>query len=167
MDMQKLKWDGAIRGTLVASVLGGGISTMYQASIEDSVMEALLPFSEQSKPRRLCPGTWRILTRSASDGVRTEFRIELFATGSTRECTTDNALRLQVARWQQAGNDSRMEQLASSGLLFVYSGTVVGPKYVQGAFYTPDDANLGGTFVAWRVDRDSDVMDATLSMAIA
>ena len=141
---------------------------MNQATMSDSVMASVLPFSSQGQPRRLCPGPWRILTRSAAGGDRAEFRIDLKADGSTRESDDGNAIKLQVARWQQAGDDFRMEQLAASGLLFVYSGTVVAPKYVQGAYYTPDDANLGGTFVAWRLDSvEQELIDETLVMATA
>jgi hypothetical protein len=108
------------------------------------------------------------LIRSASNGDRSEFRIDLIVDGSTRECGESDAVSLQVARWQQAGDDFRMEQLAASGLLFVYSGTVVAPKYVQGAYYTPDDANLGGTFVAWRLDSvDQALVSDTLVLATA
>lgn len=121
-----------------------------------------------SKPRRIRPGQWRVLTRSAATGDRTEFRIEFVADGSTRESDRGNAIALQVARWQQAGDDFRMEQLAASGFLFVYSGTVVAPKYIQGAYYTPDDANLGGTFVAWRIDSaDEDFAARTMALATA
>lgn len=141
---------------------------MNQAMISDSVMASVLPFAGANKPRRVCPGPWRVLTRSASTGDRTEFRIDLVADGSTRELDCGDAIELQVARWQQMGDDFRMEQLAASGLLFVYSGTVVAPKYVQGAYYTPDDANLGGTFVAWRLDSvDDDLQAHTLAMATA
>jgi len=141
---------------------------MDQATIGESVLASVLPFSGQGKPRRLCPGPWRILTRSAAGGDRSEYRIDLKADGSTRENDGSDAVTLQVARWQQAGDDFRMEQLAASGLLFVYSGTVVAPKYVQGAYYTPDDANLGGTFVAWRLDSvDQALINDTLVMATA
>ncbi len=141
---------------------------MNQAMLGESVMASVLPFSGKTNTRRLCPGPWRVLTRSAAGGDRSEFRIDLVADGSTREGDRANSVSLQVARWQQAGDDFRMEQLAASGLLFVYSGTVVAPKYVQGAYYTPDDANLGGTFVAWRLDSvDQDMVVNTMVMATA
>ncbi len=141
---------------------------MNQAMIGESVMASVLPFSNRRNNRRLCAGPWRIITRSAAGGDRSEFRIDLVADGSTREGDTEGAVTLQVARWQQSGDDFRMEQLAASGLLFVYSGTVVSPKYVQGAYYTPDDANLGGTFVAWRLDSiDESFLSGTMVMATA
>jgi len=141
---------------------------MNQATLGESVMASVLPFSGRTNTRRLCAGPWRVLTRSASNGDRSEFRIDLVADGSTREEDQSDVVSLQVARWQQAGDDFRMEQLAASGLLFVYSGTVVAPKYVQGAYYTPDDANLGGTFVAWRLDSiDQALIADTLVMATA
>jgi len=141
---------------------------MNQATIGESVMTSVLPFSSSRSTRRLCPGPWRILTRSASEGERSEFRIDLVADGSTRDFECGDAVTLQVARWQQSGDDFRMEQLAGSGLFFVYSGTVVGPKFVQGAYYTPDDANLGGTFVAWRLDSVDHAMSVgTLVLATA
>jgi hypothetical protein len=139
---------------------------MNQATINDSVLGAVMPFMGLSKTRKVCPGPWRILTRSAETGDRSEFQLQLVADGSTREFGCGNAIALQVARWQQVGDDFRMEQLASSGLLFVYSGTVVAPKYVQGAYYTPDDANLGGTFVAWRLDSiEQELTSQTMAMA--
>ena len=141
---------------------------MNQAVINDSVLASVLPIAAFGKPRKVCPGPWRILTRSASTGERSEFRIDLMADGSTREARDESQVSLQVARWQQMGDDFRMEQLASSGLLFVYSGTVVAPKYVQGAYYTPDDANLGGTFVAWRSDSIEQELNAeTMVLATA
>ncbi len=141
---------------------------MNQALIGESVMASVLPFSNRSRNRRLCAGPWRVLTRSAAGGDRSEFRIDLVDDGSTREGDTEGGVTLQVARWQQTGDDFRMEQLAGSGLLFVYSGTAVSPKYVQGAYYTPDDANLGGTFVAWRLDSiDQNLISDTLVMATA